>query len=839
MERRDLQRLVLSALLHDIGKFAQRAGRPKSEDDVGYCPIDYKTHKSGYLHVLYTDYFIEDKKNFPLPPELEPYRSKLARLAAAHHKPAADSPLELAIQMGDRLSAGADRIGGEPEDGDYKKARLVSIFDQINLHKKMSWDDVSEEQRHYHKLCPIDELKAAFPVERIEAQKSDYATLFEQFLVEVKQLPLDFGIDHYIASMTSLLEKYTWCIPSSAYKTMPDIPLYDHSTTTAALAQALAVYQEETGIGCGVKADSEKKFLLVGGDLSGIQKYIFGIDKSHAAGVAKMFRARSFYIQMITHTVILNLLQELELHPVAKIMDAGGRFILLVPSTPRIKTALAAFELELQQWFYTQFNGVISLNFSYQIAMTEADLRQNKFSDCLDLFNDHLEERKLHKFDRLFATGCSPVMTMESGDYSDNGICNLCQIAPASNEAAARYAQKNHDKQLSICAACQSLIDNVGTELPKKDYLLLKKNTSTNPALPLFGGLTMEFINTPDSKKHADSVDILNLKQRGKFSYHAVAGHLPLISEGDISHWNQMQITRQKGEECFYRDDLVEIDKPKTFQLLAESACKIGVLDQKNHGKSLLGAFKADVDNLGFIFSIGLGDRISISRFASMSRMINHFFANHLVQRIKEKNSKYKDIYLVFAGGDDLFLLGPWTQVIEFAEQIGAEFQRYVAGNKDVTLSAGISVVKPLLPMHTIADEAEKLLEESKRRKDPKDDQKEIKNAMTLFDVTTDWSKFSTLLEQGDEYFDLLEEGKVTTGLIGRLLEYSRMYKKFKAGDIRSGIYLSHMEYDFYRNLKFKDSTERDSFTAVKHEDNLKYIAQPVTYALYRWRSDH
>ncbi len=833
MEKHELQRLILSALLHDIGKFAQRAGRPKSADDVGYCPIDQKTGRPGYLHVLYTDYFIEN--DLPLPPELEPQRSNLARLAAAHHKPAADSPLELAIQMGDRLSAGADRIGGEPEDGDYKKARLVSIFDQINLHKKMNWDDIPEDQRHYHHLKAIDELEAAFPVNREISQKSDYATLFEQFLGDLKELPLDFGIDHYIASINSLLEKFTWCIPSSTYKTMPDIPLYDHSTTTAALAQALAVYQAETGIACGAKADTEEKFLLVGGDLSGIQKYIFGIDKSHAAGVAKMFRARSFYIQMITHTVILNLLQKLELHRVAKIMDAGGRFILLVPATPQIKTALADFELELQQWFYTQFNGVISLNFSYQITMTEADLRQNKFSDCLDQFNDQLEERKLHKFDRLFASGCSPVMAMESSDYNDNGVCNLCQIAPASDEAAARYAQKNRGKQLSICPDCQNLIDDVGTKLPKSKYLLLRKTTDTATTLPLFGDLAMEFTNAPDSKKHADSIDILNLDKRGVFSYHAVAGHLPLISEGDISHWQQMQIINKKSDEYFYKDDLVENGKPKTFQLLAESACSIGKIDQKNHGKSLLGAFKADVDNLGFIFSIGLGNRISISRFAGMSRMINHFFANHLVQRIEDK---YPDIYLVFAGGDDLFLLGPWTQVIEFAEQIGDEFQKYVAGNKDVTLSAGISVVKPLLPMHTIADETEKLLEESKDRKSNSGET--IKNGITLFDVTTSWNKFSSLLEQGDGYFDLLEEEKVTTGLIGRLLEYGKMYDKFKnQGDIRSGIYLSHMEYDFHRNLKFKDSAERDNFTAVKHADNLKYIAQPVTYALYRWRSDH
>ena len=94
MEMYELQQLVLGALLHDIGKFAQRASRPKSPDDVGYCPINQQ-HRPTHLHVLYTDYFIEH--DLLLPPELELQRSKLARLAASHHKPAADEVLEQAL----------------------------------------------------------------------------------------------------------------------------------------------------------------------------------------------------------------------------------------------------------------------------------------------------------------------------------------------------------------------------------------------------------------------------------------------------------------------------------------------------------------------------------------------------------------------------------------------------------------------------------------------------------------------------------------------------------------------------------------------------------------------
>ncbi len=123
--------LVLAALLHDIGKFAQRAGAAKSAGmEQEYCKID-QNGKPTHTHVLYTDAFIEDTR-FPLPPELEAKRSKLARLASAHHKPALDSMEELCIQRADRLSSGGDRIGGEAES-DYKSARMESIFAKIAL----------------------------------------------------------------------------------------------------------------------------------------------------------------------------------------------------------------------------------------------------------------------------------------------------------------------------------------------------------------------------------------------------------------------------------------------------------------------------------------------------------------------------------------------------------------------------------------------------------------------------------------------------------------------------------------------------------------------------------
>ena len=151
MEPRELQILVLASLLHDIGKFRQRAEEKTVNENLAqeYCPHD-SSYRSTHRHVLHTDWFIEN--HLPLPMELEGARGSLARMAATHHNPAQGSRAELCIQKGDCLSSGNDRMTGE-SGGDYKNARMESVFSQVHLRRH----NLEGEPRRYV-LKALDEI---------------------------------------------------------------------------------------------------------------------------------------------------------------------------------------------------------------------------------------------------------------------------------------------------------------------------------------------------------------------------------------------------------------------------------------------------------------------------------------------------------------------------------------------------------------------------------------------------------------------------------------------------------------------------------------------------------
>lgn len=815
---RDLKILVLSALLHDIGKFAQRANRPHSKEMESEYLTNYQG-RPGHWHTVYSDYFIE--KNLPLPPELEQFRSQIARVASAHHRPDEKSLTEMAVMVADRLSSGLDRITDEKDESKvgFRESRLLSIFDEVELLKHQ----FQAPGNSFHDLVPLESGDdRIFPRQgEPKGQPQDYVALFNQFLSELEKLNTGVDFKFYLDGIISILEKYTWCIPSSAYKTLPDVSLYDHSFSTASIAQALYAYHNHKD-SIPKFDDSQAKFMLLGGDLSGIQDYIFRISRNSGRGVSKIFRARSFYLQALMRSILLDIQKHLNLFCVTKLMDSGGKFILLLPLIDNYQSKLSAIREKIQMWFRKKFKGLLTLNLSWDTQISQQDFHLENFQSSLDAVNTSIEESKYRKLKETFAPK-GPVID-EDYDEMEGGNCALCNINSADERSSRRYEDKEK-LLISICSDCCDQIVYIGTRLPRTNYLIY----GDRGEIPLFNDIHLSLSeNAPSNLNGIFLVE--TLVDSGNFSRVRLARHLPRVTKEELIDENWFNLFSQEEGN---RD--LEEGQPKTFNMISQKSKK-----EKNGklvGRELIGFLKADVDNLGLIFSLGFGERLSAARFTSVSRMLNLFFSEYLVELVR---SDFPDIYVVFAGGDDLFLIGPWWQTIRFAISLRKKLSLFCSGNPDITLSAGILIARPRLPIRKAADLVEYSLEEAKKGCDTT----QIKDSVNILSETLSWQKLEELLDLGEKFDQAIEDRERTNfsmGFLYRLLDYHKMYREFIYDNkIAFGRYLSLAHYDIGRNIQ---SDKKDNvaelemlyqiFTVgAKERPELARLNIPLFYAI-------
>ncbi len=825
---KELQIIVLSALLHDIGKFAQRANRPYSKEMENEYLTNYHG-RPGHWHSVYTDYFIE--KDLPLPPELEEDRSRIARISSIHHRPDEDSLPEMSVMLADRLSSGTDRIKEETEaKTGFRESRLVSVFDEIELVNH----EFSPPGNSYYNLVPLESgSDTIFPVKgRPKGPAEDYVRLFDQFFPELEKLRTDVDFRFYLDGLISLLERFTWCIPSSSYKTLSDISLFDHAFSTAGIAQALYLYHLQEG-SVPRLGDEGTKFILLGGDLSGIQDYIFGISKSSGRGVSKIFRARSFFLQVLTRSVMLEIQKRIGLASVCRLIDSGGKFILLLPSTQAVEKQLEDIDEEIQTWFRRKFKGLLTMNISFRVCLKQEDFHLDSFQTKMDEVNESLQFSKLRKLRKTFSNE-GPII---QGDYDENegGNCSLCGINAADASATEKYMEKE-GIETPVCKDCCDQIVYIGTRLPKTDYLIYGSKEKKEGRIPLFGDIRLILSEKePKSLKHIHHVEALT--DTGTFSRARIARHLPRITKEELKDEKWFNLF-SKEEDSKY----VEVGQPKTFNMIAQKSKK-EVKGGELVGRPLLGFLKADVDNLGLIFSMGLGNKLSVARLASVSRMLNVFFSEYIVDLAKKE---FSDMYVVFAGGDDLFMIGPWKQTVQFGIKLRKKLSLYCSGNRDITLSGGVLIAKPRLPIRKAVELTEAHLESAKHFSD----ENRLKDSLCLLGEALSWQEVNDLLELGDR-FDKAHEEKERThfsmAFLYRLLEYHKMYRKFtRENKIKFGRYLSLAHYDIARNIldsKNRNQEELDMLydifvVGVSERPVLENLNVPLFYAISSSRKD-
>ena len=168
---------------------------------------------------------------------------------------------------------------------------------------------------------------------------------------------------------------------------------------------------------------------------------------------------------------------------------------------------------------------------------------------------------------------------------------------------------------------------------------------------------------------------------------------------------------------------------------------------ESSEGIKRLAVIRADVDNLGQSFvngfkQTGNGEYETITRTSIFSRKLSEFFKYHINYILKHPKFSIADsesrperaAAIVYSGGDDLFVVGSWDDIIGFSVDLNNSLSRFVQGT--ITLSAGIGIYPDKYPLTSMAEQTGELESVSKGY--------DGKNAVTLFDDsgTYHWNEF-------------------------------------------------------------------------------------------------
>ena len=852
-------KIAIAGFMHDIGKFADKdvfniSGQFLNDNADLYQP-HYKENYT-HRHAVYTAAFIDHFEKL-LPKKLNKanwgLEDSFINLSAGHHTPG--TPMQWIIALADRISSGWDRDTFDKEYNravawqDYRKTRLLPIFESLMCDFKKS-DDYS--YRYPLKETSPDNIfpglkKAIHPKDNQEAV-GEYKRLFEEFVYALERLfhkkeNLELWFEHF----DSLMMIFTSSIPAArAGNIIPDVSLYDHSKITAALAVAIYLYHKQTGSMTieEIKDYGIKKFLLISGDFYGIQSFIFSDSGEAGKNRAKILRGRSFAVSLFSELAADMLCREIGIPSSSLLLNAAGKFTIIAPNTEAAKKAVVDVKSRVNNWLMKISYGENAIGMTF-VEASPQDFVKGRFIDLWDKLNKEMERKKFQKIDINRFGGIVAEGYLNS--FHNNLAHPLCPFCGKRLSCPELEGSEFAGKGKSICKVCydhiflgKNLVNlakkNKNSEKDEKRIAIaaLDADIKGDKLLePIFGEYQVFF---PDGKlnemaragqllKYWDiSIDPEGVVERD-VTARFINGYVPVYREEDFND-DRLFEGRKSDEKKEERIDQMKKDVLKTFEHISNKALNLKENGVGYCGIEALGILKADVDQLGLLMSCGLKkEQFTISRLATMSRQLNSYFAVYLPHLLKT-DERFMDTYTVFAGGDDLFLIGPWNCIVELVDCLHESFANYVCHNKEIHFSAGISLHKPHTPLDKLSDAAEAAIEKSKNKG---------RNRITLFSETVDWNEFTRLMKIKDILKLWRKRELIKNSMIYRINDFIRMAESEKQL-LEGDIYLEDMECLKWHAL-FSYTTERNVGKGLKGNERKEMIDE--FYKVAAWLKEY
>jgi CRISPR-associated protein Csm1 len=773
--------LWLAALFHDAGKVSQRIG--------GEYRQKHAAMSDNFVRSL-RDYLGEDRAQ------------AVSDLAGAHHTTPMNRSQRL-LHVADKLAA-LERTTEQRTKLNSDEAALVSVASRIQFRSERSGE-------YYQRLVPLDLTEdALFPTSNERVEKGQYEGLWDAFVDEMRQLP-SFRPADFI-TLLALLRRYGANVPSATpwesdeeHRTVPDVSLYDHTKVVTAIAACLGKLDESTlpderlsgliaRLRQFMRADFVERLqqaeegkpplaLFVRGDVGGIQKFIFCVARPEADtdGVAKRLRGRSFFVALLTQIIAEWIVRQCELPPTNVLYCGGGAFDLLLPATEEARKVLRQAERTVGDYLLKETGGELSL----QLAQVE--LRAHNFVDFRAVYRQavaQLAEARQRKGLAFFS------LEFFAPAHVPLHLCASCGVVEV----------KVPDPM--VCDVCK-LHHDIGRKLPDTDSLAFIYQPPDSLSLP------KDAVSVSLSPFGVTAA-LLSENERNA-----------LLRQKEIS---KVVLTRLNRPDRFIfpRDDR---NIGFRFQFLANEVpthngetLDFDAMAELSTGAARLGVLKMDVDYLGLVFGLGL-EPPSISRMATLSSALEMFFGgwlNLLCQKVSHDWRQEREaeegkplpvdggvFYTLYAGGDDVFVIGPWDATLRLAEAINADFHRFVGNNPNLSLSAGVVCVKPKFPVPRFAELAERALKRAKEGREATNEALLRRgDRITLFDTAVSWERAKKLLRLADELEKKVRSNDVSKSFVYFLLRLHEGY--FADPDQPSVLWVPRFHYQLARRVPQK-----------------------------------
>ncbi len=571
------------------------------------------------------------------------------------------------VYIADNIAAAADRRQKSSEDTGFEiSIPLQSVFNILNRNR----------EEFYYEPKTLDERDGInYPIpEKRQFHEAFYTKILRNLTDNLKGLE---WTSDYVNSLLAVMEANLTYIPSSTAKgELADISLFDHVKLTAALASCIWGYLQEknctdyrTVLYEQAKGFYEEEaFLLYSMDVSGIQDFIYTIASKNAL---KTLRARSFYLEIMMEHMIDGLLQEVHLSRANLLYSGGGHCYILLPNTQFVKMAVEAYMEGVNHWLMEEFT--ISLYVAWGYAPCSANYLKNvpegSYAQIFKQTAENISEKKSHRY------SASDIIAFHTKKYEDSTReCVVCK----------KIAKVDEENRCPICKAIERFSKNILYD----EYFSVIQEPEEG-ALPLPGGYFLVSDNDASLRKRMQQKSFVRAYSK-----------------------NQMVTGKNIATKLWVGD----YTTGRTFEEYAQDAA----------GISRIGILRADVDNLGQAFVSGFENPenqnryVTLSRTATLSRQLSLFFKFHINQLLSEGSYSIEQgkpgerfATICYSGGDDLFIVGSWNDIIELAVDIQKSFERYTQGT--LTLSAGIGIYSPGYPISAIAREVAELEDASKK----------------------------------------------------------------------------------------------------------------------------